>query len=141
VFVASYRRASLQALAVLASEGIRVVFVLPPPRLDVATTDALPALYSQIAAQWPMFAQSYDAGALVSGPHRVFTHTLPCLPFEGPELGCHGGEIQVRSDDGVHFCPGTLRDPKNLWSGCSVWSSGSWRYAGGIVDAARAGLR
>jgi hypothetical protein len=63
------------------------------------------------------------------------------LPFEGAAEGCANGRIAVRSHDTIHFCLGQLAKPGNVYSGCTVWSSGSWRYSTGLVAAAQRGLR
>ncbi len=139
IFVDGYRQAAQQAIAAFAAEGAMVVFALPPPRLDNPATAYLPDTYRDLAAQWPAQARSYDAGALVAGPHREWVATLPCLPFESGSMGCVGGQIAVRAPDKLHFCPGALNDPNNIWSGCAVWSSGSWRYASGLLNAANLG--
>jgi hypothetical protein len=139
-FDKGYRRAALQALAAFGAEGTEVVFALPPPRLDIAAAATLPDLYRSIAVEFPTIARTYDAGALVSAPGRRWTSTLPCLPFETAAWGCHNGRIAVRSADRVHFCPGAM-NPGSLWAGCSVWSSGAWRYADGLIAAGRRGLR
>jgi hypothetical protein len=139
LFVSGYRQASQQAIAAFAAEGAMVVFALPPPRLDNPATAFLPDVYRNLANQWPALARSYDAGALVAGPQREWVATLPCLPFETAAMGCSAGQIEVRAPDKIHFCPGALADPNNLWSGCAVWSSGAWRYASGLLAAANLG--
>jgi hypothetical protein len=135
-----YRRAALQALAAFAAEGTEVVFALPPPRLDIAAAATLPNLYRSIAAEFPTIARTFDAGARVAGQGRRWTRTLPCLSFETAAFGCRNGQIAVRGADRVHFCPGAM-NPGSLWAGCSVWSSGAWRYADGLVAAGWRGLR
>src|SRR5262249_9974313 len=116
-----------------------VVFALPPPRLDNPATEYLPAVYEDLAHQWPALARTYDAGAFVAGANRSWVATLPCLPFETAAMGCSNGQIAVRAPDKLHFCPAGLADPKNIESGCAVWSSGSWRYADGLIAAANVG--
>jgi len=54
---------------------------------------------------------------------------MPCLAGEGSSQGCVSGLIQVRSDNGTHFCPGTQ------WP-CEVYSSGARRDAETIQHAA-----
>jgi hypothetical protein len=139
IFVDGYRQASQRALAAFAAVGAMVVFALPPPRLDNSATAYLPDMYRNLANQWPALARWYDAGALVAGPNRTWVGQLPCLAFETAAMGCNGGQIAVRAPDKLHFCPGGLADPNNIWSGCAVWSSGSWRYATGLLAAAQLG--
>jgi hypothetical protein len=139
VFVDGYRHASEQAVAAFAAEGTMVVFALPPPRLDNPATAYLPGVYKDVAQQWPELARAYDAGANVAGPNNTWVATLPCLPFETASMGCTNGNIAVRAPDKLHFCPGGLADPNNIWSGCALWSSGSWRYAMGLFHAAQTG--
>jgi hypothetical protein len=55
-----------------------------------------------------------------------FSITLPCLDGETFELGCVDGVIAVRNEDGVHF-----DDP-----GADGYSSGSFRFARALLDAA-----
>jgi hypothetical protein len=141
VFLAHYRRSAQQAIAALAARGIPVVFALPPPRERPPAAMQLPALYRSVVAASPGAARVYDAGASVAGPGRVWTETLPCLGFETAAWGCRAGRIAVRSPDRLHFCTGDLRVPGDLWSGCDRWSSGAWRYAAALLEAARAGLR
>jgi hypothetical protein len=141
VLVAAYDLAAQQALAILGANGTEVVFALPPPRIDIVSSDRLPAHYRSVAARWPSLVRTYDAGRLVADADREWTEKLPCLPFEGEEQGCSEGEIPIRSQDHIHFCLGTLTQPRNVYSGCTVWSSGSWRYSTGLVEAAKRGLR
>ncbi|MEQ1786121.1 MAG: hypothetical protein ABL966_03640, partial [Acidimicrobiales bacterium] len=58
-----------------------------------------------------------------------FALALPCLPGE-VECGTTGRNA-VRSDDGVHLCPGTAPTP------CPVYSSGAYRFAEAIAAALR----
>jgi len=68
-----------------------------------------------------------DAGAAVETPDGGYAADLPCLPGED-ECGPNGRNA-VRSDDGVHLCPGASRAP------CPVYSSGAFRFAGAIAEA------
>jgi hypothetical protein len=71
-----------------------------------------------------------DAGATVETVDGEFTITLPCT--EG-EVRCGpGGRNPVRSDDGVHLCPGRSPSP------CSVYASGAFRFARAIATAVAA---
>ena len=71
-----------------------------------------------------------DAGAAVEASDGAFAAVLPCLPRE-PECGAAGNN-PVRSDDGVHLCPGLTEGP------CPTYSSGAFRFATAIAEAINA---
>jgi hypothetical protein len=41
----------------------------------------------------------------------------------------------VRSTDGVHFCPSEQGNDSGVIGGCSVYSSGAYRYAKAMFEA------
>lgn len=119
----------------LARSGTRVVWVGPPavgtgvdvPRRLAAGFAAIPTRHANAAY--------VDAGNAVA-PGGRFARTLPCLAFEGPEQGCAGGRIRVRSDDLVHFCPGDAPATEPVVDGCAGWSSGAARFGWAMAAAA-----
>ena len=77
------------------------------------------AIYRDLA-QVPKVA-FVDAAAAAENPDGTFAHDLPCAPYEST---CDpSGRNVVRSDDGVHFCPGLHTQP------CPAYSSGAYRFA------------
>ncbi len=72
-------------------------------------------------------ASFVDAGAAVEDAGGQYVMQLPCLPGEA-ECGPDGSNV-IRSDDGVHFCPGPNLKP------CPVYSSGAFRFATAIAAA------
>ena len=123
-------RADLAALVTqVRATGARVLIVGQParggPLADAAIeVDGINAIAVELADQDGV--AFVDAGAAVEDAEGRFTVSLPCLPGEescGPD-----GTNVVRSDDGVHFCPGTSTFP------CLVYSSGAFRFASAIVE-------
>lgn len=102
-----------------------------------------PAWYSQVVDGFKRIADRYPRTAYVDGnrlfaPGGVYSHTMPCLPFE-PCTGPTGQNV-VRAPDGTHFCPVGL--PVGLpGMACGVHSSGSWRYAIVLADPVVTTLR
>ena len=109
--------------------GGAVVLVGQPARggdpLGAIEVDALNDVYRTIASE--MSVDFVDAGATVENSDGSFAQRLPCSPFE-PQCDADGTNA-VRSDDGVHFCPGQHDVP------CPEYSSGSLRFALAIADA------
>jgi lysophospholipase L1-like esterase len=126
-------RADLTAMVdQVRATGAQVVLVGQPARGFVAAegqgqreVDGVNAVYGELAEAGDV--SFVDAGAAVEAPDGAFTRTLPCLPGED-ECG-PGGTNVVRSDDGVHFCPGAASHP------CPRYSSGAFRFAGAIAAA------
>ena len=133
---ALYRQSLDQLIPVLNARGVAVMLIGSPPLLALDGSTVWPApnaVYQQAAIDWRAAGADVvysDAGRLsLTSPDGGWTGTLPCLSFETAAMGCTNGRIQVRAFDRVHFCPtGDLP--------CSVWSSGAWRYASAIYDAA-----
>jgi hypothetical protein len=126
-------RADLTAMVdKVRASGARVVLVGQPARGFVAAegagqqeVDGINAISTELAES--DHVSMVDAGAAVEAPEGAFTRTLPCLPDEAE---CGPGEVNVvRSDDGVHFCPGTAQHP------CPIYSSGAHRFAHAIAEA------
>lgn len=120
-------------VAQVRATGARVLLVGQPARGDATADialeiDGINAILQGLAEQEGV--SFVDAGAAVEDVHGRFAHALPCLPGEaacGPD-----GTNVVRSDDGVHFCPGMGRPP------CPEYSSGAFRFASAIAAAVKA---
>jgi hypothetical protein len=87
--------------------------------------EGINAIYRSLAAA-PKVA-FVDAAAAVENPDGTFAHDLPCAPYE-PTCDPSGRNV-VRSDDGIHFCPGFHSQP------CPAYSSGAYRFAWMIAAA------
>jgi hypothetical protein len=117
-------------VAQVRATGARVLLVGQPVRGDATAeiageVDGINAIMQGLAEQDRV--RFVDAGATVEDVHGRFAHSLPCLPGEaacGPD-----GTNVVRSDDGLHFCPGTALPP------CPEYASGAFRFATAIADA------
>jgi len=105
------------------SSDVWVILVGQPARgTDVPgndEVDGINAIYRDLA-EAPKVA-FVDAAAAAENPDGTFAHDLPCAPYEST---CDpSGRDVVRSDDGVHFCPGLHTQP------CPAYSSGAYRFA------------
>lgn len=126
-------RTDVSALIELArSAGARVLLVGQPPRIDSAQSNevvgGLNAIYTElVTGEGIAFV---DAGAVIENPDGTYAALLPCLPNE--PLCDASGSNAVRSDDGLHLCPGPAAPPP-----CQVYSSGAFRFAEAIADAIR----
>ena len=98
-------------------------------RLVATSTPSTPRPPSTGGPEAPTSSTPTPGGSPSPAPTAAGPKTMPCLPFETAAMGCSSGRIVVRAPDHAHFCP-TSDDP------CSVWSSGAWRYASAINDAA-----
>lgn len=110
--------------------GARALLVGQPVHEDPASTevvDGINAMYSGFSSD-RKDVDFVDAGAAVENADGSFAHALPCL--EG-EASCDpSGSNVVRSDDGLHFCPGS--PPAGP---CAEYSSGAFRFASAIAAA------
>lgn len=130
--VERYRTDLTSLVAQARASGARVLLVGQPHRAGIADAqleiDGVNAIYlSLVEAGAVSFV---DAGAAVEDGFGAFVRTLPCLPGEAA-CGPDGNNV-VRSDDGVHFCPGANPTP------CDVYSSGAFRFASAIAGAVNA---
>ena len=110
--------------------GARALLVGQPVHEDAASTeivDGINAFYSELGKD-NKNVRFVDAGAAVELPDGTFAHSLPCLAGEA-ECDPSGNNV-VRSDDGLHFCPGT--PPAGP---CPEYSSGAFRFASAIAAA------
>jgi hypothetical protein len=129
------------ATDLFASRGTRVVLVGGPesPGLPGAdATRALPDAYLRIVNEWlgELGQVRYaDAAATVSGSGGGYAQRLPCRDDEGPHQGCVDGEVVVRADDRIHFCPA----PSDGLA-CPVPSPGARRFGLEMARVARMAL-
>jgi len=105
--------------------GVRVVLASTPPGRNTPATRAglseVGLLFRDAAIRDHLFFIA--AGSAVLAKDR-YADYLPCLPSEHA-CGAFGVE-QVRSPDGLHFCP---RPRVVHWSPeCPVYSSGAYRF-------------
>lgn len=130
--VAKYRLDMTALIAEALYVGANVLLVGQPVHAgSLASNDVVTginAMYRDLAAARDV--SFVDAGAAVENPDGSFASTLPCLASE-PRCVLSGRNV-VRSDDGVHFCPGS--GPAGL---CPGYASGAFRFAKAIEQAAR----
>ncbi len=135
-----YREQTTTAISTFRGAGAAVVLVGQPANASAGLTEngaALNRLYQSIAraSRGVVYA---DAGQAVTANGR-FTWTLPCLrgqPCTGP-----GRTNVVRSPDGTHFCPNGQTTPDHGMEICDVYSSGAFRFAAAMLQAALAAAR
>jgi hypothetical protein len=128
----AYRSDVLAAVARLTRDGAHVVLVEAPPRRDQAVdaqglTD-LDRIWQKIASEEPN-TTVVPAGRAVTDAAGRYAQTVPC---GFGEVCPPGGQVTVRSPDGVHFCP-IEQAPMNR---CPVPSAGAARYAHAMAAAA-----
>jgi hypothetical protein len=127
--VARYRDDLASLIETVRAGGGEILLVGQPARgqdpVGAAEVDGLNQVYATLA-ELPSVG-FVDAGAAVENDDGSFAQQLPCAPIE-PECG-DDGTNRVRSDDGVHFCPGLHDQP------CPEYSSGSLRFALAIAGA------
>lgn len=116
--------------AAIAAGALVVLLGQPPVSPDNVDGNALVVLLNELYAELARApdVSFVDAGAALESEQGAFAERLPCRADE-PECGADGS-IVVRSDDGVHFCPGTYVSP------CPTYSSGAVRFAEAIAVAA-----
>jgi hypothetical protein len=129
------------ATEMFATRGTRVVLVGGPdvpglpgnPGLGVA--EGYNALVNEWAGRDLGRVRYADAAATVSGPDGEYVKSLPCRADEGVSVGCAGGEVVVRSDDNIHFCPAT-----GDHLACPVPSPGAERFGEEMARVTRMAL-
>jgi hypothetical protein len=122
----AYRSDAERAMHIL--EDTTVYWVGAPPDRDPANSavaEAVRAIYAGLPPRYHN-ARFVDAGQAVTSRGR-YVDILPCLSFEPCP---RNGYAQVRSPDGIHFCPVEARGN----GVCPVWSSGAYRF--GVAMAA-----
>ena len=75
--------------------------------------------------------QIFDAGAAVEAPGGLFATWLPCLLDETCNNPLKPGYNQVRSNDGLHFCPGVH---SVYYLQCSKYEPGAIRYGRALAE-------
>jgi hypothetical protein len=129
------------ATELFATQGTRVVLVGGPdaPGLPGGASLEIAEAYNEIVNEWAgrdLGRVRYaDAAATVTGPDHDHTDRLPCRDDEGPDEGCVDGEVVVRSEDRVHFCPVTHDELV-----CSVSSAGARRFGQEMARVVRRAL-
>jgi hypothetical protein len=143
-YIAKYRQDTEAAVAIARASGAQVVIAATPRgRHDMNNSHwgDLTRVYRELGTG-RQDVSFVDAGALIA-PHERFTPTMPCLPSEraivdpGGSHQCRDNRIIVRAPDGTHFCPVGRPANQGVTEGCPVYSSGAFRYAAALVDAAR----
>lgn len=132
--VDNYRSDVTALIAQVRGAGAQVLMVGQPQWIGEPNTEVeqsgLNTLYARLAE--PGAIDFVDAGAVVEDANGAFVQRLPCIPGEShcdPD-----GTIEVRSDDGVHFCSTT-----GGTAGCADYSSGAFRFAAAIAAALNLG--
>lgn len=123
----------------LTENGVQVVWVggPPAPGLPGEADELIDEGYRALVEEWeeraPGQVHYAPAAEAVTGSDGEYVDSLPCLEDEeqaAAESGCEDGEIRVRSDDRIHFCPET---PGEMF--CESYSSGARRYGEAMADA------
>jgi hypothetical protein len=141
-----YKADTLTAIDIFVSDGAHVYLIGAPitrAQQGVPDWQTLNMQYASIASAEPGHVTYVDAGTAVEDPGHAYTDTLPCLAHEqcnGPIVNGIASNV-VRSADGVHFCPTEEGNDAGVIGGCSVYSSGAYRYAEAMVDALATVLR
>jgi hypothetical protein len=129
-----YRADGEQLLLSLDGEPAILMFASAPIPLDIRRQTAeINNAWNEFATLYPSRVKYVDAAEALHGPDGTPQMFLPCLASETAELGCTDGQIKVRSDDGIHFCPSGSPDPKN-WACPAKYASGAVRYAYAIAN-------
>ena len=135
-----YRADTLSAIEIFVAGGAHVFLIGAPitrAQQSVPDWQRLNMQYEEIAAADPAHVTYVDAGTAVELRGHRYTDTLPCLEHEsctGPVVDGVRSNV-VRSTDGVHFCPTEEGDDSGVIGGCSVYSSGAYRYAKAMFEA------
>jgi hypothetical protein len=135
-----YRADTLTAINIFVPSGTHVFLIGAPitrAQQFVPQWQALNLQYEEIAKADPEHVTYVDAGSAVEGPGHTYTDTLPCLAHEscvGPIVNGVASNV-VRAPDGAHFCPTEQGNEAGVIGGCSVYSSGAYRYAKAMVEA------
>ena len=126
--VDKYRSDITALVAQARGTGAQVLLVGQPQRVGADADTEVAGINSTLAdLVVPGEVSFVDAGASVEDPAGGFALRLPCMPGEAQ---CDpDGSIQVRSEDGVHFCSGFTA------TGCAEYSSGAFRFAAALAKA------
>jgi hypothetical protein len=133
---AKYLADAQRVIQIFNSQGVHTYFVAPPKQIPGGSNgtpespDDLRTFYFTVAAQNSV--RMADAGhALFNFGTGEFTRTLPCASHEGAGQGCQNGQVKVRNDDGLHFCP-TGSSPENC-AGYNGYVPGAWRFGSSMA--------
>jgi hypothetical protein len=135
-----YRADTLTAIDIFMPGGAHVYLIGAPitrAQQYVPEWQTLNLQYEEIAKADPDRVTYVDAGSAVEDPGHTYTDTLPCLAHEscmGPVVNGVASNV-VRAPDGAHFCPTEEGNEAGVIGGCSVYSSGAYRYADAMVEA------
>ncbi|OAA20983.1 hypothetical protein UG55_106620 [Frankia sp. EI5c] len=128
----AYRTDVTEAVEILTRRGAEVVLADSPPRQDqLVDGDG----HTQLHRLWRDIA-SARANVRVAPAGEVLTvrgQFTPRLPCETGEDCDADGQVQVRSPDGVHFCP--IAQP--AMTPCPTRSFGAERFGRALAEAAR----
>jgi hypothetical protein len=134
-----YRADTLSAIEIFTAGGAHVFLIGAPitrAQRSVPDWQRLNMQYEEIAAADPAHVTYVDAGVAIELRGHRYTDTLPCLEHEactGPVVDGVRSNV-VRSTDGVHFCPAEEGNVSGVIGGCSVYSSGAYRYAKAMFE-------
>jgi hypothetical protein len=129
------------ATELFASAGARVVLVGGPhaPGLPGEATLEIAEAYNAVVNEWAgrdLGRVRYaDAAATVTGPDHRYVDRLLCRDDEGPAEGCVDGEVVVRAEDRIHFCPVTHTE-----LACPVPAPGAVRFGEEMARVVRVAL-
>jgi hypothetical protein len=134
-----YRDDTMRAIHIFTAGGAHVFLIGAP----ITRTESVPdwrrlnQQYEEIALADAAHVSYVGAGVAVELSGNRYTDTLPCLehePCTGPVVDGVRSNV-VRSTDGVHFCPSEQGNDSGVIGGCSVYSSGAYRYAKAMFEA------
>lgn len=123
--LAQYRADAETVANAAANANVPVMWVgTPAPADQVPDTDVRRRVFSEVYRPIASRYRNYlsDAHLSVYSELGAPAVALPCAPGE---IGCQNGVVIVRSDDGVHFCPGPAIAFGNP---CPTASPGAARY-------------
>jgi hypothetical protein len=129
------------ATELFVTAGARVVLVGGPhaPGLPGEATLEIAEAYNAVVNEWAgrdLGRVRYaDAAATVTGPDHRYVDRLPCRADEGPADGCVDGEVVVRAEDRIHFCPVTHAE-----LACPVPAPGAARFGEEMARVVRVAL-
>jgi len=135
-----YRADTLAAINIFVPSGAHVYLIGAPitrQQQSVPGWQRLNMQYKEIAEADPEHVTYVDAGTAVERDDHTYTDTLSCLadePCTGPMVDGVASNV-VRSTDGTHFCPTQEGDQAGVVGGCTVYSSGAYRYAKAMAEA------
>ena len=121
--------------ALLGRYDRRTVFLAAPPMAYYVPAGAeriLEMVQTTLTPRFKNLRVNLGPRLALSGASGAFALYLPCLATETETLGCTNAEIQVRSYDGVHFCPARV---DQLLGTCPVYASGAYRWSHAVLES------